>query len=150
MEAYIESVREQALNLAETAQSVILAEKKAKGYTNKDLANISGIAEDAIKRFLADKTHKNPGIYIVITLSISLGLDLNDVFGYTPPSKTESNIVTIRDESYIEDIINICNSRVEDVKAMCELRLADKDAMYERIIKELKDPHDVGRYITID
>ena len=150
MEAYIESVREQALNLAETAQAVILAEKKAKGYTNKDLANISGIAEDAIKRFLSDKTHKNPGIYIVITLSISLGLDLNDVFGYTPPSKLESSVVAVRDENYIEEIIEICDRRVEDVKSLCELRLADKDAMYERLIRELKDPHNINKYIKID
>ena len=83
-------------------------------------------------------------------IAMSMELDLNYVFGYNPPQKADTSVVTIKEDYYVTDIINLCDKRVEDVKAMCELRLADKDAMYERIIKELKDPHDVGQYITID
>lgn len=150
MESYIASVKEQALDILNHAWSVLRAEKKARGYTNKDLANTSGISEDTVKYLLADKPPKDPRAFPMIMIAMSMELDLNYVFGYNPPQKADTSVVTIKEDYYVTDIINLCDKRVEDVKAMCELRLADKDAMYERIIKELKDPHDVGQYITID
>lgn len=149
MEAYIESVKKQAYDLVENARMVILAEKKAKGYTNRDLAVISGLSEDSIKNLLAEKPPKNPSVITTITLATSLLLDLNYVFGYTPPQKADTNVVTIKEDCYVEEITKLCDKRVEDVKAMCELRLADKDAMYERIIAELKDQKEISPYMTL-
>lgn len=140
MEAYIASVKEQALDILNHAWSVLRAEKKARGYTNKDLANTSGVSEDTVKYLLADKPPKDPRAFPMIMIAMSMELDLNYVFGYNPPSKPDTNVVTIKEDYYVSDIINLCDKRVEDVKAMCEQRLADKDAMYERIIAELKGP----------
>jgi hypothetical protein len=81
---------------------------------------------------------------------MSYGLDLNYVFGYTPPQKAEASVVTAKEDYYVSDIIMLSDKRVEDVKAMCELRLADKDAMYERIIAELKGKKEISPYVTLE
>ena len=139
MEQYIESVTQQITNILERAKDCIIAVKKAKGYTNRDLANISNISEDTIKNFLSGKTLKNTGFIVVISLATSLGIDLNEMIGYTPPQKAEISVVTTANENYVAEIISLCEKRVDDVKAMCEQRLADRDAMWERIIREVKD-----------
>lgn len=139
MEAYIASVKEQALDILNHAWSVLRTEKKARGYTNKDLANTSGISEDTVKYLLADRPPKDPRAFPMIMIAMSMELDLNYVFGYNPPQKADTSVVTIKEDYYVSDIISLCDKRVEDVKAMCEQRLADKDAMYERIIKEIKE-----------
>lgn len=139
MEQYIESVTQQITNILDRAKNYIIAVKKAKGYTNRDLANISNISEDTIKNFLSGKTLKNTGFIVVISLATSLGIDLNEMIGYTPPQKAEISVVTTANENYVAEIISLCEKRVDDVKAMCEQRLADRDAMWERIIREVKD-----------
>ena len=162
MEHYIESVTQQVNDVLERAKEYIIAIKKARGYTNRDLAHISNLSEDTIKNFLSGKTLKNTGFIVVISLATSLGIDLNEMIGYTPPQKAEISVVTTANENYyVAEIIKACESRIEDIKAMCEhriadnnamweQRLADKDAMYERIIRELKDPHNINKYIKID
>jgi hypothetical protein len=131
METYIASVKEQALDILNHAWSVLRAEKKARGYTNKDLANTSGISEDTVKYLLADKPPKDPRAFPMIMIAMSMELDLNYVFGYNPPQKADTSVVTIKEDYYVSDIINLCDKRVEDVKAMCEARLKDKDEMCE-------------------
>lgn len=148
METYIASVKEQALDVLNHAWSVLRTEKKARGYTNKDLANTSGISEDTVKYLLADKPPKDPRAFPMIMIAMSMELDLNYVFGYTPPTKPDASVVTIKEDYYVSDIIMLSDKRVEDVKAMCELRLADKDAMYERIIAELKGQKEISPYAT--
>ena len=143
MESYIASVKEQALDILNHAWSVLRTEKKARGYTNKDLANTSGISEDTVKYLLADKPPKDPRAFPMIMIAMSMELDLNYVFGYNPPQKADTSVVTIKEDYYVSDIISLCDKRVEDVKAMCELRLADKDIMYERIIMEIKEQHNI-------
>jgi hypothetical protein len=86
----------------------------------------------------------------MIKIAKAMELDLNYLFGYTPPQKADTSVVTIKEDCYVEEITKLCDKRVEDVKAMCELRLADKDTMYERIIRELKDPHNIKQYLTMD
>lgn len=139
MEQYIESVTQQITNILERSKDCIIAVKKAKGYTNRDLANISNISEDTIKNFLSGKTLKNTGFIVVISLATSLGIDLNEMIGYTPPQKTDTNVVTIKEDFYVEEITRLCDKRVEDVKAMCELRLADNNAMWEARYNDLKE-----------
>lgn len=139
MEQYIESVTQQITNILERAKDCIIAVKKAKGYTNRDLANISNISEDTIKNFLSGKTLKNTGFIVVISLATSLGIDLNEMIGYTPPQKAEISVVTTANENYVAEIISLCDKRVEDIKTMYDKMLADKDAMYERIINEIKE-----------
>jgi hypothetical protein len=131
MESYIASVKEQALGVLNHAWSVLRTEKKARGYTNKDLANTSGISEDTVKYLLADKPPKDPRAFPMIMIAMSMELDLNYVFGYTPPTKPDTNVVTIKEDYYVSDILKVCESRVDDVKSICELRLKDKDEMCE-------------------
>ena len=115
MEQYIESVTQQITNILERAKDCIIAVKKAKGYTNRDLANISNISEDTIKNFLSGKTLKNTGFIVVISLATSLGIDLNEMIGYTPPQKAEISVVTTANENYVAEIISLCEKRVDDV-----------------------------------
>lgn len=140
METYIASVKEQALGVLNHAWSVLRTEKKLRGWTNRHLANISGVSEDTVKYLLAEKPPKDPRAFPMIMIAMAMELDLNYVFGYTPPQIAEASVLTAKEDYYyVSDIIMLSDKRVEDVKAMCELRLADKDAMYERIITELKN-----------
>ena len=139
MEHFIESVTQQVNDVLERAKEYIIAIKKAKGYTNRDLAHISNLSEDTIKNFLSGKTLKNTGFIVVISLATSLGIDLNEMIGYTPPQKTEISVVTTANENYVAEIKNLCESRINDIKAMCEQRIADNNAMWERIVKEMKE-----------
>lgn len=131
MEAYIASVKEQALDVLNHAWSVLRAEKKARGWTNRHLANISGVSEDTVKYLLAEKPPKDPRAFPMIMIAMAMELDLNYVFGYTPPQKADASVVTIKEDCYVADIIMLSDKRVEDVKAMCEARLKDKDEMCE-------------------
>ena len=149
MESYIASVKEQALDILNHAWSVLRAEKKARGYTNKDLANTSGISEDTVKYLLADKPPKDPRAFPMIMIAMSMELDLNYVFGYNPPQKSDTSVVTIKEDYYVTDIMNLCDKRVEDVKAMYEQRLTDNNAMWERIIKEIKEQKEISPYVTL-
>lgn len=157
LETFIESVKKQADELLSCMRATFTAEKKKRGYVNKDFALISNMSEDAIKLMLSEKS-KNPSYISVVSLATSLGLDLNELAGYTPPNKADTSIVTIKEDCYVTDIIKLCESRVDDIKFMCEQMLADKDAMweqrlkdrdemYERIIKELKEQKDISPYV---
>ena len=138
MEAYIASVKEQALGVLNHAWSVLRAEKKARGWTNRHLANISGVSEDTVKYLLSsEKPPKDPRAFPMIMIAMSMELDLNYVFGYTPPQKADASVVTIKEDYYVSDILKVCESRVEDVKAMCEARLKDKDEMCELRIADI-------------
>ena len=149
MEQYIESVTQQITNILERAKDCIIAVKKARGYTNRDLANISNISEDTIKNFLSGKTLKNTGFIVVISLATSLGIDLNEMIGYTPPQKAEISVVTTANENYVAEIIKAYESRIDDIKTMYEQRLADNNAMWERIIKEIKEQKEISPYVTL-
>lgn len=139
MESYIASVKEQALDILNHAWSVLRTEKKLRGWTNRHLANISGVSEDTVKYLLADKPPKDPRAFPMIMIAMAMELDLNYVFGYTPPQKADTSVVTIKEDCYVSDIIMLSDKRVEDVKAMCELRLADNNAMWEARFNDLKE-----------
>lgn len=162
MESYIESVKEQIIDFNQHACGVLRNEKKIRGWTNKHIANISGVSEDAVKYLLStEKPPKDPRTFPMIKIAKAMELDLNYLFGYTPPQKADTSVVTPKEDYYVSDIINLCDKRVEDVKAMCEqrtadnnamweARLADKDAMYERIIAELKGKKEINPYVVLD
>lgn len=139
MEQYIESVTQQITNILERAKDCIIAVKKAKGYTNRDLANISNISEDTIKNFLSGKTLKNTGFIVVISLATSLGIDLNEMIGYTPPQKAEISVVTTANENYVAEIIKAYESRIDDIKNMYDRMLVEKDAMWQARYDDLKE-----------
>lgn len=136
LETFIESVKKQADELLSCMRAMFTAEKKKRGYVNKDFALISNMSEDAIKLLLSEKS-KNPSYISVVSLATSLGLDLNELAGYTPPQKTDTSVVTIKEDCYVSDIIMLSDKRVEDVKAICELRLKDKDEMCELRIADI-------------
>lgn len=140
LEEYIASVRKQADEILNCMRTILTAEKKKRGYVNRDYAIISNMSEDAIKLMLSDKS-KNPSYVAVVSLATSLGLDLNELAGYTPPSKTDTTAV-ISVQEPIDEIVSTfaeaCDKRVDDVKAMLDMllsiydkRLADRDAMWE-------------------
>ena len=139
MEQYIESVTQQITNILERAKDCIIAVKKAKGYTNRDLAHISNLSEDTIKNFLSGKTLKNTGFIVVISLATSLGIDLNEMIGYTPPQKAETGIVTTANENYVAEIVNIFERRIEDIKNMYDRMLAEKETMWQARYDDLKE-----------
>ena len=138
MEAFIESVKEQIYDLNQHACLVLRNEKIIRGLTNKDVANMCGLSEDVVKSILAEKPPKDPKSYPIIRIAMTFGLDLNYVFGYTPPQKADTSVVTIKEDYYVSDIMKVCESRVEDFKAMCELRIADIMRMYEERLAEQK------------
>ena len=140
MEEYIESVKKQADELLSCMRAIFTAEKKKRGYVNRDYAMISNMSEDAIKLLLSEKS-KNPSYVSVVSLATSLGLDLNELAGYTPPNKADTAAV-ISVQEPIDEIVSVfaetCDKRVNDVKDMldmllsiCDKRLADRDAMWE-------------------
>ena len=139
MEHFIESTTQHINDVLERAKEYIIAVKKARGYTNRDLAYISGLSEDTIKNFLSGKTLKNTGFIVVISLATSLGIDLNEMIGYTPPQKAEISVVTTANENYVAEIISLCEKRIEDIKTMYEKMLADKDAMWQARYDDLKE-----------
>jgi hypothetical protein len=138
MESFIESVKEQVYDINQHACLVLRNEKIIRNLKNRDVANICGLSEDVCKYILAEKPPKDPKLHPIIRIAMGFELDLNYVFGYTPPQKADTAVVTVRDDNYISELVKAHERHIEDVKAMCELRLADKDAMYERIIAELK------------
>jgi hypothetical protein len=151
METYIASVQEQIDDFNQHACDVLRHEKKIRGWTNKHIANISGVSEDAVKYLLStEKPPKDPRTFPMIRIAKAMGLDLNYLFGYTPPQIADTSVVTAKEDYYVSDIIMLSDKRVEDVKAMCELRLKDKDEMYERIIAELKGKKEISPYVTLD
>lgn len=160
MESYIESVKEQVNDINQHACMVLRNEKIIRNLKNRDVANICGLSEDVCKYILAEKPPKDPKLHPIIRIAMGFELDLNYVFGYNPPQKAETSVVTIKEDAYVTDIIMLSDKRVEDVKDMCEQMLADKDAMweqrlkdrdemYERIIKELKEQKDISPYVTL-
>jgi hypothetical protein len=96
MESYIASVKEQALGVLNHAWSVLRTEKKLRGWTNRHLANISGVSEDTVKYLLAEKPPKDPRAFPMIMIAMAMELDLNYVFGYTPPQIAEASVVTAK------------------------------------------------------
>ena len=153
METYIESVREQVYDVNQYALTILRNEKKIHGDTNKDVANRCGMSEDVVKYLLSkENPPKDPRLYPIIRIAMSYGLDLNYVFGYTPPQKTEASIVTAKEDYYVSDIMKVCESRVEDIKAMCELRIADITRIYEERLKEQRElfiTNDISPYAIL-
>lgn len=170
LETFIESVKKQADELLSCMRAVFTAEKKRLGYVNRDFALISNMSEDAIKLLLSEKS-KNPSYISVVSLATSLGLDLNELAGYTPPNKVDTTaVISVQEpiDEIVTAIAEACDKRVDDVKAMLDMllaicdkrladrdamweaRLADKDAMYERIIMELKGKKEISPYVTLD
>lgn len=140
METYIASVQEQIDDFNQHACGVLRHEKKIRGWTNKHIANISGVSEDAVKYLLStEKPPKDPRTFPMIRIAKAMGLDLNYLFGYTPPQIADTSVVTAKEDYYVSDIIMLSDKRVEDVKAMCELRIADITRMYEERLKEQRE-----------
>ena len=149
MESYIASVQEQIIDFNQHACGVLRNEKKIRGWTNRHIANISGVSEDAVKYLLStEKPPKDPRTFPMIRIAKAMELDLNYLFGYTPPQKADTAVVTVKDDNYISELVKAHERHTEDIKAMCELRLADKDAMYERIIAELKGQKEISPYVV--
>lgn len=112
----------------ENVRKYILALQDAGGFTNEDIATMSGVAIGTVKNIISGKTEKNPGIVTILKIITALGGNLNDAVGYEKKKEIEVNSMISLKESYemrIADIINASETRIEDIKAMCETRIAD-------------------------
>ena len=152
METYIASVQEQIDDFNQHACGVLRHEKKIRGWTNKHIANISGVSEDAVKYLLStEKPPKDPRTFAMIRIAKAMGLDLNYLFGYTPPQIADTAVVTVRDDNYISELVKAHERHTEDIKVMCELRIADIKQIYEERLAEHKSlPSKISPYIEID
>ena len=112
----------------ENVRKYILALQEAGGFTNEDIATMSGVALGTVKNIITGKTEKNPGIVTILKIITSLGGNLNDAVGYEKKKEIEVNSMISLKESYemrIADIISSSETRIEDIKAMCETRISD-------------------------
>lgn len=144
MEAYLESIEKQACELLERARTLIVAEKKIRGLSNKTLSGITGLSEDAIKNFCAGKTVKNAGYIMVTALAKALNIDLNYLADYQPTAEPEAApILPIIETtvSHTEDIIKAYEKQIEVLVALCDTRVADVERNCEARIADLKHNH---------
>lgn len=150
MEFYVESTRDYANELLEQTRNYFLAVKKEKGYSYRDLANLSGISEDTIKNFCSGKTSKNAGFITIIVLAMALNIDLNSLVGYTPqkdtvtkpliePIDTNIDVIVKTYEERIADIKELCEERIADVRKCCDIRISDLKQNYEERLTEQKE-----------
>ncbi len=144
-EAYLESIEQQACETQERARAIIVAEKKIKGLSNKNLSHITGMSEDAIKNFCAGKTLKNAGYAMVTALAKALNIDLNYLADYQPTAEPEAApILPIIETtvSHTEDIIKAYEKQIEVLVTLCDTRVADVERNCEARIADLKHSHE--------
>lgn len=112
----------------ENVRKYILALQEAGGFTNEDIATMSGVAFGTVKNIISGKTEKNPGIVTILKIITALGGNLNDAVGYEKKKEIEVNSMISLKESYeirIADIIKESDDRIADIKEMCDIRVAD-------------------------
>ena len=149
MEAYLESVEQQATDLLTRAQMIILAEIERQKLTTKALSHITGLSEDSIKSFRSGKTLKNTGYITVTAIAKALNIDLNHLADYQPIAEPETPALPVIEASItqIEDILKACEKQINLILSVCDARVADAERNCEARIADLKEAH--AEYIKI-
>ena len=114
--------------IMENVRQYILALTKAGDFSQKDLADASGVPLETVKNFLSGKTIKNTGFATVAKMIVALGGDMNASIGYEKKKEIEINTTLSLKETYearIEELAKSYETRIEDYKGFCDLRIAD-------------------------
>lgn len=114
--------------IMENVRQYILALMKAGDFSQKELADTSGIPLETVRNFLSGKTSKNAGFATVAKVIVALGGDMNAAIGYEKKKEIETNTTLSLKETYearIEELTKSNEIRMEDLKSFCDLRIAD-------------------------
>ena len=114
--------------IMENVRQYILALTKVGDFSQKDLADASGVPLETVKNFLSGKTIKNTGFATIAKLIVALGGDMNASIGYEKKKEIEINTTLSLKETYearIEELAKSYETRIEDYKVFCDLRSAD-------------------------
>ena len=114
--------------IMENVRQYILALTKAGDFSQKDLADTSGVPLETVKNFLSGKTIKNTGFATIAKMIVALGGDMNASIGYEKKKEIEINTTLSLKETYearIEELAKSYETRIEDYKGFCDLRIAD-------------------------
>ncbi len=113
--------------IMENVRQYILALTKAGDFSQKDLADTSGVPLETVKNFLSGKTIKNTGFATIAKMIVALGGDMNASIGYEKKKEIEINTTLSLKETYearIEELAKSYETRIEDYKGFCDLRMA--------------------------
>lgn len=125
----------------ENARQYILELKEAGKFSNKEIANISGVPLETVRNILSGKTAKNAGYETITKLILALGGDLNVPVGFEKKKEIETNSTVVLKETSemrIEDIVKTYEARIEDIKNFCEIRIADIQSAGELRIADMR------------
>ena len=114
--------------IMENVRQYILALMKAGDFSQKELADTSGVPLETVKNFLSGKTSKNAGYATVAKLVVALGGDMNASIGYEKKKEIEINSTLSLKETYearIEELTKAHEIRMADLKNFSDLRVAD-------------------------
>lgn len=132
--------------IMENVRQYVLAIMKTGDFSQKELADASGVPLETVRNFLTGRTIKNVGFATVAKMIVALGGDLNLAIGYEKKKEIEINSTLSIKETYearIEELTKSYEIRMEDLKSFCDLRVADMkkccDARVEDIRKDCKD-----------
>ncbi len=138
--------------IMENVRQYILALMKAGDFSQKELADTSGVPLETVKNFLSGKTSKNAGYATVAKIVVALGGDMNASIGYEKKKEIEINSTLSLKETYearieelmkaheirMADLKNFSDLRVADIQKCCEDRIADVRKNYEERLEEQK------------
>ena len=114
--------------IMENVRQYILALEKAGDFSQKELADTSGVPLETVRNFLSGKTCKNAGFATIAKMVVALGGDLNASIGYEKKKEIEINSTLSLKEAYearIEELTKSYEIRMADLKSYCDLRVAD-------------------------
>lgn len=114
--------------IMENVRQYVLALMKAGDFSQKDLADTSGVPLETVKNFLSGKTIKNTGFATVAKMIVALGGDMNAAIGYEKKKEIEINSTLSLKETYearIEELTKAHEIRMADLKNFSDLRVAD-------------------------
>ena len=114
--------------IMENVHQYVLALVKAGDFSQKELADSSGIPLETVRNFLSGKTSKNAGFATVAKMITALGGDLNAAIGYEKKKEIETNATLSLIEAHearLEEVTKSYELRMADLKEYCNLRVAD-------------------------
>ena len=127
--------------IMENVHQYVLALVKAGDFSQKELADSSGIPLETVRNFLSGKTSKNAGFATIAKMIVALGGDLNAAIGYEKTKEIETNSTLSLKETYearIEELTKSYEIRMADLKGYCDLRVADIQKCCETRVEDIR------------
>ena len=126
--------------IMENVRQYVLALIKAGDFSQKELADTSGIPLETVRNFLSGKTSKNTGFATVAKMIVALGGDLNEAIGYEKKKEIETNSTLSLKEAHdarIEELTKSYELRMADLKEYCDLRVADMQKCCDQRVEDI-------------